>query len=254
MAAVHLLDDRFQHRVASAGGVPLVRGPVDDSMCRHVVESGRAIYTSDAASEPVFRGSPFTSGPDPVRLYYSTPVRVSDGTVIGTLCVFGTKVGALDTSQRDRLDDLAAQAGAHLEISGLSRELVHLASHDPLTEVANRRLLSERLALALDDPTRRSHEPALLLVDLDGFKAVNDRLGHHVGDQVLQSTARRLLATVRAMDLVARLGGDELAVLVEGPRLRAAGPCRRRHVLAQGAARPTRPALTDGAPARHPPR
>lgn len=211
LAALHLLDDVHQHRLASSGGAPLVRTPIGESMCVQVLEEDRAVYTSDATAEPRFEGNPFTSGPDPVRLYYSTPVRTMDGTAIGTLCVFATVPGELDDDQRARLDDLAEQTGSHLELTGLSREIAHLATHDPLTGLANRLLLSQRLDEALQDGTS---SPAILLLDLDDFKGVNDGHGHAVGDEVLRSTAQRVLGAVRGRDLVARLGGDELAVLL----------------------------------------
>jgi len=82
--------------------------------------------------------------------------------------------------------------------------------HDPLTGLADRTLLSQRIDDALTLGTRTS---CLLFVDLDGFKAVNDRLGHAAGDQVLQQLARRLAALVRPQDVYARLGGDEFVVL-----------------------------------------
>ncbi|MEO1089004.1 MAG: diguanylate cyclase [Pseudomonadota bacterium] len=91
-----------------------------------------------------------------------------------------------------------------------------LAEIDPLTGLANRRALLERLDLALQAHLVGGRASTLLFVDLDDFKAVNDRLGHRAGDRVLVITALRLLRTVRADDLVARLGGDEFCVLLEG--------------------------------------
>ncbi len=213
MAAVHLLDDRFQHRVASAGGPPLGRTPVRDSMCLLVVEGQRSVYCADASRDGRYAGNPNVSGPSPVRLYYATPLRMSTGETVGALCVFDTRCGTLDGAQRARLGDLADQTMAYLESLAAARELGHLATHDPLTDVANRSLLAHRLNAALADDSRAPHEPALLVVDLDDFKSVNDRYGHGVGDQVLAGTALRLLGSVRAEDLVARLGGDEFAVL-----------------------------------------
>ncbi|MGY1602402.1 putative bifunctional diguanylate cyclase/phosphodiesterase [Geodermatophilus sp. SYSU D00815] len=90
--------------------------------------------------------------------------------------------------------------------------LEHLAFHDPLTGLANRALLTDRVDRALRGPDPAS--VALVLVDLDGFKAVNDTLGHPVGDALLREVAARLTSAVRGGDLVARLGGDEFAVLV----------------------------------------
>jgi diguanylate cyclase (GGDEF)-like protein len=96
----------------------------------------------------------------------------------------------------------------------LQRQMTHQAFHDPLTDLANRALLNERLAHAV---SRRggSATTALLMLDLDAFKAVNDTLGHPCGDQLLIEVARRLAGVVRRGDTVARLGGDEFAVLLE---------------------------------------
>ena len=215
MAAIHLLDDTRQHRVASVGGPPLVSSPAEDSMCLDVVENERTVYCVDATRDPRYAGNPNTSGPNPVRLYYSVPLRLSDGTTVGALCVFDTRPGSLDAAQRARLGDLGRQTAAYLELGGLTRDLARIALYDHLTGVGNRCLLSDRLELALADPHRAPHEPALLVVDLDHFKHVNDRHGHVVGDAVLVGTAARLSAAVRSHDVVARIGGDEFAVLFE---------------------------------------
>jgi len=90
----------------------------------------------------------------------------------------------------------------------------HLAYHDALTELPNRMLLEDRLAKTLDQARRDSGMLALLYLDLDRFKRVNDAVGHHLGDHVLRSVAERLVATVREADTVARVGGDEFAILL----------------------------------------
>jgi diguanylate cyclase (GGDEF)-like protein/PAS domain S-box-containing protein len=127
------------------------------------------------------------------------PVRVAlsrvdvDGRVTYTAIV-------ADESDRKQFEDL----------------LEHQATHDHLTDLPNRALFHERLLAELERLRRNPGTLALLLVDLDKFKAVNDTLGHTVGDRVLQETAHRLRDSVRRGDMVARLGGDEFAVLI-GP-------------------------------------
>ena len=92
----------------------------------------------------------------------------------------------------------------------------HEAHHDALTGLANRTLLARRMETAVNKAHRKNEELALLIVDLDRFKEVNDSLGHHSGDLLLRQVANRLSWAVRDTDLVARLGGDEFAVLLPG--------------------------------------
>jgi diguanylate cyclase (GGDEF)-like protein/PAS domain S-box-containing protein len=94
-------------------------------------------------------------------------------------------------------------------------ELSHQAFHDTLTGLANRALFRDRLDHALDSNARTGAHPAVIFLDLDGFKTVNDSLGHDAGDELLREVAVRLAAAVRRGDTVGRLGGDEFAILVE---------------------------------------
>jgi Amt family ammonium transporter len=98
----------------------------------------------------------------------------------------------------------------------LTAQLSHQAMHDPLTGLANRALLDDRLALAHSRVVRQGGHGALLLLDLDDFKGVNDTYGHLVGDQLLASVARRLEAVTRETDTLCRFGGDEFLYLAEG--------------------------------------
>jgi diguanylate cyclase (GGDEF)-like protein len=141
------------------------------------------------------------------------------GAIASTSVVVGRQVAALVENGRlvDDLDHKVHQLNESLaERDRLAAELRHQAYHDPLTGLANRAMFHRRLRAALDRHHAAAGLIALLIVDLDDFKPVNDRYGHLAGDELLTAMGRRLLACVRDGDLVARLGGDEFAVLVEG--------------------------------------
>lgn len=110
----------------------------------------------------------------------------------------------------------AELAAANQRLSEREADLRHAAFHDPLTELPNRRYLIERVEGTLAEARRRQESVALMLIDLDHFKPINDRHGHDAGDLMLRSIAQRLRQQVRSHDMVARLGGDEFAVLVGG--------------------------------------
>ena len=133
------------------------------------------------------------------------------------------RLGAGDLSHRvsverdDELGDLATAFDAMAaDLQRSQDELAFRALHDPLTGLANRALLRDRLEHALSSLARRRERIGLLMLDLDDFKGVNDRFGHHVGDRALTAAASRLLSCVREVDTPARLGGDEFAILLEG--------------------------------------
>jgi len=211
-AAVHLIDAEHHHRVAGVG-VRLGSTPARDSVCLHTVRTGRRLTTDDAMEEPAFEGSAPVCGEEPVRAFSSHPLCDLDGNVLGTLCVFGPEPAHLDATTLRMLDHLAAEAMTAFEHARATRDLAHSATHDPLTGLPNRVLLTDRLEHAL---LRRSRgRLALALVDVDGFKQVNDSLGHASGDDVLRQVAARLLRSTRTGDTVARFGGDEFVVVAE---------------------------------------
>jgi len=115
----------------------------------------------------------------------------------------------------DFLLNAAHVLGAARHRRATTDQLRTLATHDALTGLANRRLLGEQLPLAVARARRNPHPTALLLIDLDDFKLVNDSLGHAAGDLVLQQIATRLRRAVRTADLVVRMGGDEFLVVAE---------------------------------------
>ncbi|TMC47676.1 MAG: EAL domain-containing protein [Chloroflexi bacterium] len=121
-------------------------------------------------------------------------------------------VSAFGRDDLELLEAFAGPASVSLDNGRLEAELEYRASHDPLTGLANRALLAERMQAALDSGRQRTC--TVLLLDVDDFKTVNDTLGHPAGDQLLIGIAERLTSCLRPADLAARLGGDEFAVML----------------------------------------
>lgn len=133
-------------------------------------------------------------------------------------------IGALPVARSDEIGELAVsiehmETQIHKQIEDLHEQqdrLDHLASHDSLTGLPNRRLFLDRLDQALARARRQETQLALLFIDLDNFKTINDTHGHIAGDAVLQEVARRLRLQLRETDTAARIGGDEFIILIEG--------------------------------------
>ena len=148
--------------------------------------------------------------------YWSLPILGADArTYLGLLAMFHEGSGEPSPEEVQ-----IARASIHLASIAVERDRVHgratyRALHDPLTGLPNRLLLLDRLSHALASAKRRPTHLALLMIDLDRFKLINDGLGHSVGDQLLVAVARRLANTVRPGDTVARFGGDEFVFLSE---------------------------------------
>jgi diguanylate cyclase (GGDEF)-like protein len=156
-------------------------------------------------------------------------VLVTEGRVQGLLLVTGRHgdVGTFGGSDLALLETFARHVATSLDrgrletdlrrVIELQEELRHAAMHDPLTELPNRTLFLDRTEHDLHLAGRNGQWPAVLYIDLDGFKPVNDTYGHQAGDLLLKVFAQRLHGCVRTADTAARLGGDEFAVLLHGP-------------------------------------
>ncbi len=148
------------------------------------------------------------------RAISAVPVRDQQGSVLAVLAAFTTSVHNDRRGDTPLLNEMAQIASIAIEQDRLAQELVHQAQYDALTDLPNRTLLSDRLERGIVDARRSDQELAVLLLDLDEFKLVNDTLGHSAGDELLKQVAARLRNCVRDRDTVARLGGDEFVISV----------------------------------------
>src|SRR5687768_8121328 len=146
-----------------------------------------------------------------------TPLVVLTGREDEEIALATMKVGAQDFLTKAHVDayTLRRAVAYALQRKSFEAELVHQALHDPLTGLPNRRLFCDRLALVLHHHDRSVARGAVLFLDLDRFKTLNDSHGHHIGDELIKIVADRLKAALRPSDTVARFGGDEFVVLLE---------------------------------------
>jgi len=143
---------------------------------------------------------------------WSEPVRSSKGEVLGTFAIYRPQAGAPDEADIELIQQAANLASIAIERKRAEDMIWHQANYDHVTRLPNRRLFRDRLEQDMRKTDRNGQALALLFIDLDRFKEVNDTLGHDVGDLLLIDAARRISACVRGSDTVARLGGDEFTV------------------------------------------
>lgn len=207
----------FPYHVDEHRPAPEVQELAGGSLSAEVVRTGRTVHVKRNAA---------TDSCEPARCdlaaqaldWLGVPLRAPGG-VIGALVVTGYSADSRCTDgDTELLQFVSTQVAAAIERKQAEARLQHLARHDPLTDLPNRELFRDRLETALARAAREDLRLAVLYVDIDKFKHVNDSLGHAVGDLLLQELARRFRRCVRESDTVARVGGDEFVVLLHGIR------------------------------------
>ncbi|MGB7903260.1 MAG: diguanylate cyclase [Steroidobacteraceae bacterium] len=226
MAASHAAEERAQATLASIGDAVLSTDLAGNVTYMNPVAERMTGWSAwEAAGRPlqeVLRLIDADSR-ETVRDPLALAVQCNTSTGVGENCLLigrdGRESAIEDTASpiHDRHGNVTGAVIVFHEVGAaraLSLRMSHLAQHDVLTGLPNRMLLTDRLDRAIAAASRHGSQLAVLFMDLDRFKPINDRLGHAVGDQVLQSVARRLMAGVRRSDTVSRQGGDEFVVLL----------------------------------------
>jgi len=191
--------------------VVVAHGIAPDEAERHAL-AGPPEGTAVRAVELTYRYPENTPG-EPVRAGIAVPL-VEDDTPIGWLALY-TRDPERRLEEWDvrQLEELAGRAGPAIENARRYREARRLADLDALTGLHNRRYFHETLAREVSRAHRYARSLALVVLDLDGFKEINDRIGHLAGDAALAEAADRLREVVRTADVACRIGGDEFAVI-----------------------------------------
>ncbi len=198
------------------------------SFCAHALLGDGLFEVEDATLDPRFADNPLVRGDPGIRFYAGMPLVMPGGEVVGTLCVIDSRPRRLGATAREALAVLARSVTDELELRQRVGELeeevarrheaeariMQLATRDALTGLPNRAALMDRLHQGVRAAQRSGNLLAVLFLDLDRFKWINDTLGHDLGDALLQEMALRLSRAVRECDTVARLGGDEFAIVL----------------------------------------
>jgi diguanylate cyclase len=190
--------------------------PWDDTLCKRALEEGRMI-TEDVAG---CWGDSEAARALGIQTYASTPVCNADGSLFGTLCAASASRHPVSPEGRQILTMFGMLIQQHIQrehllerLTEANRKLERYSFTDPLTGLANRRFILQELHRLFEIGRRTGRVALVAFIDLDGFKAINDTMGHDTGDEFLVEVGRRLGEGLRASDVLGRLGGDEFVVV-----------------------------------------
>ncbi|WP_353189612.1 sensor domain-containing diguanylate cyclase [Pandoraea pnomenusa] len=213
ISLVSLIDESRQWFKARQG-LEATQSPRSLAFCAHAILSDDVLVVPDARADRRFADNPMVTGEPNIRFYAGAPLCTPEGHRLGTLCVIDRKPRELDDQKRGLLADLSALVVDELELRRVNHVLGDMAMRDALTGALNRRaflMQADRQFAAARVQQRRL---AVLMLDIDHFKAVNDTWGHAVGDRVIVEMTLVLRATLRKGTVIGRLGGEEFAVLL----------------------------------------
>lgn len=183
--------------------------PRKNGLTYTVAQQGKIIVVNDMSNHPIYKNAP----PDWAGSIIGIPLK-KDGNVVGVMSLSKDKIGGFSSSELRLLMLLADQAAIAISNASLLQTLSYKAYSDTITGLPNRRALDERLEAEIANARRDQTSFAVVMMDLDGFKNVNDTYGHEVGDLVLRATFNVIAIDVRGTDFLARYGGDELTLIL----------------------------------------
>jgi diguanylate cyclase (GGDEF)-like protein len=222
MAFMSVIDATHHHVVARHGLGPSY-APRGDTICDLTIRENSPFIIEDALADPLTAECPLVTGDPRIRFYAGIPLILTPGLAIGTFCVADTsprRIGQAEIATLRSLADLVIeQLRHHANKSKLARQSIDfewMANHDPLTGLLNRTALAKHAEGALLTADTDDDSVALLILDIDKFKLVNDTLGQEAGDAVLCAVAARLENAAGTEGTLARIGGDEFAIIVTG--------------------------------------
>lgn len=183
--------------------------PRSNGLTYNVARSGKIIIVEDLRQHPLYENTP----PDWVGSIIGIPLKFGD-TIVGVMNLSRTTTGGFSPSELRLLSLLSDQAAVAISNASLHQLISRQAYSDTLTGLPNRRALDERLEDEVTAARRNNYSFAVMMMDLDGFKAVNDTYGHSTGDEVLRIVFNHMARGVRNTDFLARYGGDELTLIL----------------------------------------
>ena len=225
ISAVSLVDESRQW-FKSIQGLGASETPRDVAFCAHAILEDQLLLVPDATKDERFADNPLVTNEPFIRFYAGYPLSLSKDIRVGTLCAIDRIPRELSSEDLETLYDLAKMVESELVATTLSEvqieliqelsKLEKLAMFDSLTRLWNRLGIDTLLRREWKYAMRKKSPIAIIMVDFDNFKQINDTHGHLVGDEVIQGGSRLLLSSLRSYDVVGRWGGDEFMVILPG--------------------------------------
>jgi len=185
----------------------------EQGLVRRAYSTGKPVWIADLARAPGFRRAALAARAE-LRGAFCFPLMLGDE-VLGVMDFFHRDTRAPDEMLLSAAQSIGSQIGQYIVRKQAEEDLQFVAKHDALTRLPNRIMFHDRLEFALARAKRGGLRAAIMFIDMDRFKVINDTLGHEAGDTLLREVARRLMRALRASDTVARLGGDEFVILID---------------------------------------